>query len=291
VFLPLAELGPEEQQIVEEKLNMRRAEGWSRPETPLPVTPRANILGVGVSATKMDDVVRMSDLLIRSDQRGYICVTGVHGVMEAQSDRQFRRILNASFITTPDGMPMVWVGRLQGHRGMRRVYGPDYMIELCRLSVERRYKHFLYGGKPGVAERLAAALTTRLPGLQVVGMFTPPFRPLDPEEEAGLIAQIRKAKPDIVWVGLSTPRQEQFMAAYLDKLDVKLMVGVGAAFDIHIGDIQDAPQWVKSAGLQWLHRLVQEPRRLWKRYLVNNPKFVWNIGMQFLGIRRFTFDT
>jgi N-acetylglucosaminyldiphosphoundecaprenol N-acetyl-beta-D-mannosaminyltransferase len=252
--------------------------------------PRINVLGVGISAINMDDAILLSDSLIRTNGRGYVCVTGVHGVIEAQSDEAFRYILNRSFMTTPDGMPMVWAGRLQGHNRMRRVYGPDYMLNMCRFSVERGYRHFLYGGDDGVVERLAAELTRRVPGLQIVGTYTPPFRPLTSTEEADLIALAAETKPDVFWIGMSTPKQERFMAYYIDKLDVKLMVGVGAAFDIHTGRIKDAPPWLKEAGLQWLHRLVQEPRRLWRRYLINNPRFIWNISLQFLGLRRFKID-
>lgn len=168
---------------------------------------------------------------------------------------------------------------------MRRVYGPDYMLQMCRLSLVRGYRHFLFGGKPGVAPRLAEELVRRFPGLQVVGTYTPPFRPLNDAENAELAAQVKRAKPDIFWVGLSTPKQERFMAEYISRLDTNLMVGVGAAFDVHTGQTKDAPQWVKLCGLQWLHRLVQEPRRLWRRYLVNNPRFLVQITLQFLGLR------
>jgi N-acetylglucosaminyldiphosphoundecaprenol N-acetyl-beta-D-mannosaminyltransferase len=254
-------------------------------------TPRANVLGVGVSAIDMEAAIQLSDSMVRSRQRGYICVTGVHGVMEAQSDPLLKRILNRSFMTTPDGMPMVWVGKLQGHREMRRVYGPDFMLDFCRFSVERGYRHFLYGGNDGVADRLARELIRRYPGLQIAGTYTPPFRPLNPEEERDLADLVASTRPDVFWVGLSTPKQERFMAHYIDKLDVKLMVGVGAAFDIHTGGIKDAPRWVKQAGLQWLHRLLQEPRRLWRRYLVNNPRFVWKFGTQFFRLRKFEIDS
>jgi N-acetylglucosaminyldiphosphoundecaprenol N-acetyl-beta-D-mannosaminyltransferase len=254
------------------------------------VFQRANVLGVGISATNMEGAVSATDKLLQEAGRGYVCVTGVHGVIEAQSDPGFRTILNASFITTPDGMPMVWVGKLQGFGWMNRVYGPDYMLEICQLSVERGYRHFLYGGNPGVAEQLAAELMRRFPGLEVVGTYTPPFRPLNPGEELELQSQVAEAKPDVLWVGLSTPKQERFMAAYIGKLDVKLMVGVGAAFDIHTGRIQDAPSWMKRIGMQWLHRLIQDPRRLWRRYCINNPRFLWNIGLQFMGLRRFSTE-
>jgi len=252
--------------------------------------PRTNVLGVGISAINMGDAIRMSDLLIRGRQKGYVCITGVHGVIEALSDVAFRKILNRSHLTTPDGMPMVWIGRIQGQSRMRRVYGPDYMIDMCRFSVARGYRHFLYGGGQGVAPRLAAELTRRCPGLQIVGTYTPPFRPLNSCEETELVTMVAETKPDVIWVGLSTPKQERFMAHYLEKLDVKLMVGVGAAFDIHTGGIKDASPWLKTAGLQWLHRLAQEPRRLWRRYLFNNPKFIWNIGLQFLRLRKFNIE-
>jgi len=249
--------------------------------------PRCNVLGVRVSAVDMEGAVRLASSHIQEGRKGYVCVTGVHGVMEAQSNPNFLRILNRSLITTPDGMPTVWVGRLQGYRDMRRVYGPDYMLELCRSSVEKGYTHFLYGGKEKVAERLAETLNRRFPGIRIVGTYTPPFRPLNAIEEATLVAHVAAAKPDIIWVGLSTPKQEQFMSAYIGRLNTRLMIGVGAAFDIHTGRIADAPRWVKVSGLQWLHRLSQEPKRLWRRYLINNPRFLWNIGLQLFGIRRY----
>lgn len=249
--------------------------------------PRCNVLGVRVSAINMDEAVKLADRHIAAGGRGYVCVTGVHGVMEAQSDLDFRSILNRSLITTPDGMPTVWVGHAQGYGAMSRVYGPDYMLRMCELSVTKGYRHFLYGGKPGVAELLANTLTNRFPGLQIAGTYTPPFRPLNAAEEADLSRQIDNTKPHIFWVGLSTPKQERFMAQYVNKLNVPLMVGVGAAFDIISGGIADAPQWVKNSGLQWLHRLIQEPKRLGKRYLINNPKFLWNIMLQLSSIRNF----
>lgn len=173
---------------------------------------------------------------------------------------------------------------------MDRVYGPDLMERVCRLSSEKGYTHFLYGGGPGTAVRLKEALTGRFPGLKVVGTYTPPFRDLNEAEERELMQSVSKVKPDIFWVGLSTPKQERFMAQYLDKIEAKLMVGVGAAFDYHTGAIKDSPQWMKRAGLQWAHRLAQEPRRLTKRYLRNNPAFLWKIGLQFAGLSKYTLD-
>jgi len=253
----------------------------------LPSIPRTNILGVGVSAIDMSDAIAFSDALIRSSASGYVCVTDVHGIVEARSDQTFRNILNRSYMTTPDGMPLVWVGRSQGHKRMRRVYGPDFMLELCRHSVEKGYRHFLYGGKDGVADKLRIELVHRFPGLQIVGTYTPPFRPLSDKEEVELTSMIAAARPDILWVGLGSPKQDRFMAKYCGRLDTKLMVGVGAAFDIHAGEVKEAPQWIKNIGLQWLHRLVLEPRRLWRRYFNCVPRFIWNISLQFLHIREF----
>jgi N-acetylglucosaminyldiphosphoundecaprenol N-acetyl-beta-D-mannosaminyltransferase len=226
--------------------------------------------------------VDLADRLIASGGRGYVCVTGVHGVMEAQADEQLRDIFNAAFMSTPDGMPMTWVGRLQGFRNMDRVYGPDFMMEMCQRSLAHGYRHFLYGGKEGIAPLLAEKLLEKFPNLQIAGTYTPPFRPLNAREEEDLFALVRKAKPHIIWVGLSTPKQEKFMGRYSNQFAVPLMVGVGAAFDLHTGQMRDAPRWMKRSGLQWLHRLCQEPRRLAKRYLVNNPKFVFQIALQLL---------
>jgi len=251
----------------------------------------ADVLGIKVSAIHLSTAVDMTDRWIAARNRGYICVTGVHGVMEAQRDAELLRILNHAFINTPDGMPMSWVGHLQGLSEMDRVCGPDFMAAMCQLSVQRRYRHFLYGGQPGVAELLKEALQRRFPGLQVVGTYTPPFRNLSAAEEEDMLTQVRASKPHILWVGLSTPKQERFMAHYIDRLEVPLLVGVGAAFDYHTGRIRDCPHWIKRAGLQWLHRLVQDPRRLWRRYLLNNPAFVWNIALQLLKLRQYPRNT
>ena len=253
-----------------------------------PDFPRANVLGVGVHAINMAKAVEIVREALLSETKGYICVTGVHGVMEAQKDRDFLAILNSAFLVTPDGMPTVWVGRMQGQPDMDRVFGPEFMLEVCKQSVGWGSRHFLYGGREGVAEELARRLNCICPGVQIVGTYTPPFRQLAEAERVELAEAIEHAAPDIVWVGLSTPKQEKFMAEYLPLLRTKLMVGVGAAFDLHTGYIRDCSPWIKRAGLQWAHRLAQEPRRLWKRYLINNPKFLLAIAAQFIGIRRYT---
>ncbi|MGB6687465.1 MAG: WecB/TagA/CpsF family glycosyltransferase [Terracidiphilus sp.] len=249
--------------------------------------PHADVLGVRVSAIDLGVAVEIADRCISTGSRGYTCLTGVHGVMEARRDPELRRILNRALINAPDGMPMSWVGRLQGFREIDRVFGPDFMSAMCSQSVDRGYRNFLYGGKPGVAELLSATLQRKFAGLQIVGTCTPPFGDLSPDQEEAMFARVREAKPHIVWVGLSTPRQERFMARYLDRLEAPLLVGVGAAFDFHTGLVRDCSGWIKRAGLQWLHRLLQDPRRLWRRYLTNNPAFLWHIACQMTGLRQY----
>ena len=241
--------------------------------TPVPI-PRVDILGVGVHALNMKTAVDTLDEAATLGNKGYVAVTGVHGIMEAQDDQGFKDILNQSLLTTPDGMPTVWIGRWHGHHKMDRVYGPELMPAVCRRTVGSGHTHFLYGGQDGVAQRLATALETKVPGVKIVGTYTPPFRPLNIGEEKALLQQLEELRPDFFWVGLSTPKQEKFMAQYSSRLPTTIMIGVGAAFDILTGDVKDAPQWIKRSGVQWLHRLLQEPTRLWRRYLVNNPRFI-----------------
>jgi N-acetylglucosaminyldiphosphoundecaprenol N-acetyl-beta-D-mannosaminyltransferase len=249
---------------------------------------RVNVLGVGVSVI---DQKRAREFLFDAllhGKRGYVTVTGVHGISEAQADETLRDIFNRALLVTPDGMPMVWMGRLQKHPSIKRVYGPDLMLNLCQHSVAQGFKHFLFGGVPGVADELRDNLTTRFPGLKVVGTYTPPFRRLNDGEVRDLQQMVRASQPDFFWVGLSTPKQERFMAQYLSVLpETKILVGVGAAFDLLIGRVKQAPKSMQKAGLEWLFRLTQEPKRLWKRYLVNNPLFIVRAGAQLLGLRNY----
>jgi len=251
---------------------------------------RANVLGVGLSVINLDTAVEAVAESLERKAKGYVCVTGVHGVSEAQDNPTFRAILNQSFLTTPDGMPMVWMGRLQGFRQMGRVYGPDLMLRVCEWTRTRGFTHFLYGGAPGVGEELKRRLEQRFPELKIVGVYTPPFRPLTSEEEKGLVQQVGALKPDVFWVGLSTPKQEMFMAKYMEKLDARLFFGVGAAFDFHAGRMRQAPRWMQRSGLEWLFRLGCEPRRLWKRYLKNNPLFILRALGQLSGIRKYRIE-
>jgi N-acetylglucosaminyldiphosphoundecaprenol N-acetyl-beta-D-mannosaminyltransferase len=251
---------------------------------------RANVLGVGVHAINMQQAVEVINSAVAERRRGYICVTGVHGVMEAQQDPTLIPVLADALLVVPDGMPTVWMGHLQGFCNMDRVFGPDLMIEVAWRSQARRYSHFFYGGGPGVADELRAALQRRCPSMRIAGTYTPPYRKLTDAEEFDLLRTVDRLQPDIIWVGLSTPKQERFMAEYLPRLNTTLMIGVGAAFDFHTGRIKDSPPWLKRAGLQWLHRFIQEPSRLWKRYLLSNPEFIFQAGLQLAGLRRYSLS-
>jgi N-acetylglucosaminyldiphosphoundecaprenol N-acetyl-beta-D-mannosaminyltransferase len=251
---------------------------------------RVNVLGVGISVLNLGTAKKAIVAALEQRRKGYICVTGVHGVIESQDDPEIQRIHNRAFLCTPDGMPMVWLGRLRGLKEMDRVYGPDLMLEILAISPSHRYRHFFYGGTQGVTDELERRMKARFPGLDVVGKYEPPFRSLNLAEENELIGRVSQAKPDVVWVGISTPRQEKFMAEFLPKLDTTLMVGVGAAFDFHCGRVKQAPGWMQRNGLEWFHRLCHEPRRLWRRYLRNNPRFVWLTMCQLLGCKRFELE-
>ena len=249
---------------------------------------RADVLGVPVEGLDMSMALALIANALAQRRKGYVCMAGVHGIMEAQRDPEVRRAFANAFLSLPDGMPTVWVGRWQGLKRMQRVAGPDLMLQVFGSRELAGFTHFLYGGKVGVAQALSANLMQRFPWARVVGTYTPPFRQLTACEKQGLIARVRKLKPSIIWVGISSPWQEMFMNRYLPVLDTTLMFGVGAAFDFHTGRIRDSADWVKRAGLQWLHRLIQNPRHLLWRYLRNNPAFVWQIALQIAGFRETT---
>lgn len=268
---------------------VENSENFDKPQESVSCPQRVNILGVGISTLTPNLATRFLENYVRSGITGYVCVTGVHGIMESQKDERLRLIINNATLAVPDGMPTVWYGKLQGFHHMQRTYGPDLMLDICKASLSSGHTHFLYGGREGVAEQLKRALEERFPGIRIVGTYTPPFRPLEQQEEQELVDMVESLKPDYFWVGLSTPKQEKFMAAH-SHLSVGIQIGVGAAFDIHTGNLKDSPPWIKSMGLQWLHRLIQEPRRLWKRYLLNNPVFVCKILLQYLKLRQYDLN-
>lgn len=275
---------------------------------------RFNVIGVGVDAVcmadclqkfqeiieghspmqKSEDSGQTSDDLIsdlRSPTSGghrpvMTSALGVAGIVEARRNQKLQRILNESVLNTPDGMPLVWLGKLFGYRNIERVYGPDLLRDVCAYSAPKGWKHFFYGAAPGIVDRLKVELERKNPGIQIVGTVCPPFRPLTPKEEDELITQVAETKPDIFWIGISTPKQLYFMDRMRDKLDCKILCPVGYAFDVNAGVEEDAPDWAKYSGFQWLHRAIKQPR-LWKRYLPDNPRFVFEVLLQILRVKRY----
>jgi N-acetylglucosaminyldiphosphoundecaprenol N-acetyl-beta-D-mannosaminyltransferase len=249
--------------------------------------PKANVLGLAIDAVNIEQALVRIEENLRLQRKGYVCLAGVHGVMESRRNPSLARIFADAALVAPDGMPTVWVGHHQGHPDMERVAGPDLMLEVISRQEFRGYSHFLCGGKQGVAEELRDQLIARYPEVCIAGTYTPPFGPISPAQEAELLSAINCVHPDIVWVGISTPKQEQFMDRYLPLLDTTLMFAVGAAFDFHTGRIADCSDWIKRSGLQWLHRLLQDPKHLWRRYLRNIPPFLFYISLQLMGIQSY----
>jgi N-acetylglucosaminyldiphosphoundecaprenol N-acetyl-beta-D-mannosaminyltransferase len=242
------------------------------------------VLDVRVDAVQIPDVVSiMREWIDRRDACRFIAVTGMHGVTEAQHDAQFKSILNAANLLVPDGYPLLWLGRRRGLLHLkRRVYGPELMAVFCEQTAAQGYRHFFYGGAPGVAEDLARRFASLYPGLVVAGTYCPPFRTLTPEEDHEAIAAIEQSRADVVWVGLGTPKQESWMFHHRALLRVPVLIGVGAAFDLHTQRTAQAPRFMREHGFEWLFRLLCEPRRLWKRYLVYGSEFVLRVTAESL---------
>ncbi|HLJ50809.1 MAG TPA: WecB/TagA/CpsF family glycosyltransferase [Bryobacteraceae bacterium] len=240
---------------------------------------KQQVLGVGIDITSYDEVCSRCgawiDLARAGDRQAhYVCITSVHGIMTARRDPAFREILNAADIATPDGMPVVWAMRSLGSHGQGRVYGPTLMLSLSQFAEARHYKVFLYGASNGTLAKLAENLLARFPDLLIAGRYAPPYRPLTPKEDRDIVSKLRESKADIVFVGLSTPKQEAWMSAHKAGLPGVVMLGVGAAFDFHAGRVSQAPAWMQRNGLEWFYRLLMEPRRLWRRYLIETPMFL-----------------
>jgi N-acetylglucosaminyldiphosphoundecaprenol N-acetyl-beta-D-mannosaminyltransferase len=242
--------------------------------------PRVNVLGVGISAINLQQAAVEIERWVATGERRYVNVCTVHTVMECQQASRLRTIVNNSGLSTPDGMPLVWLSRYGGYPAAGRVYGPDLMLALVERGQRTGTRHYFYGGAPGVADRLVEQLKARYPGLIVAGSYSPPYRPADAEEDARVLDDINAAAPDIVWVGLGTPKQDYWVARHRDRLSAPALIAIGAAFDFHAGLLPQAPGWIQRSGLEWLFRLAQEPRRLAYRYLVYNPLFVFRIARQ-----------
>jgi N-acetylglucosaminyldiphosphoundecaprenol N-acetyl-beta-D-mannosaminyltransferase len=245
------------------------------------------VLGVPLALTDYERTLDWIDETVARHARGYICVAAVHTVMAFQEDPELQRAVLDSNLTVPDGQPLVWAMNALGHDLSSRVYGPDLMARYCERAALTGARMFLYGGRnQGALVQLALNLRTRYPGLNIVGGYAPPFRALTAEEESFVLDEINRSQADVVWVGIGVPKQEKWMAAMRDRLRAPVLVGVGAAFDFHAGLVSQAPRWMQSMGLEWAYRLLQEPGRLWRRYLRYNPRFVLGFLRQWLAHRR-----
>ena len=232
------------------------------------------VLGSPIHVVDMEAAISEVSAWLDQNDGKFVCVADVHSVMLARRNLDHRSNLQAAGMVLPDGMPLVWTGRIRGERGITRVCGPDFMSAACSSAQAAGWRHFFLGGGAGVAQALAMSLVKAHSELIVCGFATPPFRSLTPAEDDSLVDQIRDARPDIIWVGLGCPKQECWMAEHCRRLPKAVMVGVGAAFDFHAGRIKRAPKWMQASGLEWMHRLSMEPRRLWRRYLLHAPAFV-----------------
>jgi N-acetylglucosaminyldiphosphoundecaprenol N-acetyl-beta-D-mannosaminyltransferase len=248
------------------------------------------VLGVAVEALNMELALSRVSQFLQSDRKGYLCAVDVSGILAARRDPEVARTFAEAAIVIPDGTPTAWVGRLQKNDLMEAVTGPALMRAVFSRTEFACYRHFFYGGKEGVADELAANMIRQFPWTRIVGTYTPPFRELTAEEESDLARMIKACKPDMIWVGISTPRQDLFMRRMLPRLETRLMLGVGAAFDFHTGRLKDCAPWVKKMGLHWLHRLVQDPKRLWRRNL-RNMAFLWHIALQLTGRKVYPLPT
>jgi N-acetylglucosaminyldiphosphoundecaprenol N-acetyl-beta-D-mannosaminyltransferase len=246
------------------------------PTTAAPILPpRTNaigILGIPISVITMKSAVAQIAAWIAAGERKSICVADVHSVMQAQRDEVHREALLGADMVTPDGIPLVWVAKVRGASSMTRVCGADLMAAVCEASLERGWRHYFYGCTDEVLSALVRRLAMNYPGLKVVGTFSPPFRALSPEEDAEIVLGINKCAPDIVWVSLGCPKQEKWMAAHRAQI-CGTMIGVGAAFLFQSGQAKRAPVWSQKIGLEWAHRLLSEPKRVWRRYLIYAPLF------------------
>jgi len=253
----------------------------------VPQWDSAKILGIRIDLVDYRSVVSIVKNCISERSTGnYICVTPVHPIMEAQRDLELKEALEKSLITVPDGMPVVWAARLLGGFIKDRVYGPNLMLHTCGMAEKEGHSIFLYGSKPEIIERLLINLNAQFTSLKIVGSYSPPFRNLFPNEEMKIIDMIDSASPDILFVGLGVPKQEKWMHDFSSRIKVPISIGVGAAFDFISGEKRQAPEWMQKRGLEWFFRLMTEPRRLWTRYLIYNPLFIYYFVGQLIS-RRF----
>lgn len=258
------------------------APNHDRPATPGPPV-RFHVLGVNLTGTTLTHAVdTLLDWAARREKH-YVCIFAVDSVLQCQGNPRLTAIANQSGMTLTDGMPLVWLGRHAAKLDINRCYGPDVMIRTLEKGCERGIKHYFYGGADEqVLDRLEARLRERFPQIRIAGRHAPPHRPLTAPERDAAIADIRASGADIVWVGIGTPKQDYWVGEFRELLDTPVLVAVGAAFNFHAGTVRQAPRWMMRHGLEWLFRLAMEPRRLWKRYIVGNPRFLALVLRQWL---------
>ena len=237
--------------------------------------PTCNILGVNIAAINMEWLLAYLAQNLSDIKGDYICVSNVHTTVTSYEDASYCAIQNGGLMAIPDGGPLSTVGQKRGFKDMARTTGPSLMGEIFKISAEKGYRHYFYGSTEETLELLYQKLTDHYPGIQIAGMYSPPFRPMTEEENQAIVERINETKPDFVWIGLGAPKQEKWMAAHHGQIG-GLMVGVGAGFDYYAENIKRAPEWMQKSNLEWLYRLMQDPKRLFKRYLVTNTKFIWN---------------
>lgn len=237
--------------------------------------PICNIMGVNIAAINMKWLMNYFDKNLKELSGDYICVANVHTTVLSYENSKYCDVQNAGLMAIPDGGPLSTVGRKRGFKNMGRTTGPSLMGEVFKISAKKGYRHYFYGSTDEVLEHLYSKLQDNYPGIQIAGMYSPPFRPLTEEEEGAVINRINETKPDFIWIGLGAPKQERWMAEHQGKLH-GLMIGVGAGFAYHADMLKRAPEWMQKNDLEWLYRLIQEPKRLFTRYLHTNLSFIWN---------------
>lgn len=235
-----------------------------------------NILGTNINIITMDNTLLYIDSHLEELKGDYICVSNVHTTVMSYENSDYRKIQNSAAMALPDGKPLSIISKRRGNKGAGRVSGPDLMPEIFKLSGEKGWTHYFYGGSEETIAKLGEKLKVQYPNMEIVGMISPPFRPLTVEEDNRIIEDINKLEPDFIWVGLGAPKQEQWMFDHKGKV-TGIMIGVGAAFDFLAGTTKRAPKWMQNLSIEWLYRLLTNPRRLWKRYLTTNIKFLWLI--------------
>ena len=268
---------------------LREAVPGSVPATTETVAaPRSDgLLGIPIALIDYERTLDWIDEMVAAGQHGYVCVSNVHALMAAREDPELRAALLRSSINVPDGQPLVWALNLLGHSLRDRVYGPELMARSCARAARSGQRIYLYGGRnQGALVQLALNLRQSYPGIKIVGGYSPPHRPLTDDERESVAREINAPRPDVVWVGIGVPKQEKWMDTMRDRLDAPVLIGVGAAFDFHAGLVSQAPPLLQEAGLEWAYRLRQEPRRLWRRYLRYNPRFVQAFTRQLVSHRR-----